>query len=145
MVELRRPSRLRAFGRRGRLGSEGEGETVKAEASGVAACEHAGARNEEAKEKRMRSPRARGGVVVQRGRGTTARTQARAQELSHDLFASKCLRRAVWRMTPARLEPAILGSVSRCLVHWAMGPPALQQQMGQEWQERRLLRWEVEV
>jgi hypothetical protein len=26
-----------------------------------------------------------------------------------------------------------------------MGPPALQQQMGQEWQERRLLRWEVEV
>ena len=26
-------------------------------------------------------------------------------------------------MTPAGLEPAIPGSVGRCLIHWATGPP----------------------
>ena len=28
-------------------------------------------------------------------------------------------------MTPAGLEPAIPGSVGRCLIHWATGPAAL--------------------
>ena len=27
-----------------------------------------------------------------------------------------------WMMTPAGLEPAIPGSVGRCLIHWATGP-----------------------
>ena len=39
-------------------------------------------------------------------------------------------------MTPAGLEPAIPGSVGRCLIHWATGPLALQQQGEQEWRER---------
>ena len=28
------------------------------------------------------------------------------------------------QMTPAGLEPAIPGSVGRCLIHWATGPDA---------------------
>ena len=28
------------------------------------------------------------------------------------------------KMTPAGLEPAIPGSVGRCLIHWATGPVA---------------------
>ena len=74
--------------------------------------------------------------MAQRGRGRTARTRARTQELSHDLLASGSLRRAVLRMTPAGLEPAIPGSVGRCLIHWATGPLALQQQGEQELRER---------
>ena len=50
-------------------------------------------------------------------------------------------------MTPAGLEGAIPGSVGRCLIHWATGPPALQKQGEQERRESRLrlLSWEVEV
>ena len=29
------------------------------------------------------------------------------------------------KMTPAGLEPAIPGSVGRCLIHWATGPDVL--------------------
>ena len=59
--------------------------------------------------------------MAQRGRGTTARTRARTQELSHDLFASESLRGA----TPAGLESATPGSVGRCLIHWATGVPGV--------------------
>jgi hypothetical protein len=33
--------------------------------------------------------------------------------------------RRVVQMTPAGLEPAIPGSVGRCLIHWATGPLAI--------------------
>ena len=85
--------------------------------------------------------------MAQRDRGTAARTRAQIQELSHNLSASQCLRKAIERMTPAGLEGAIPGSVGRCLIHWATGPPALQKQGEQERRESRLrlLSSEVEV
>ena len=36
----------------------------------------------------------------------------------------------MFEMTPAGLEPAIPGSVGRCLIHWATGPDVKSQPLG---------------
>ena len=43
---------------------------------------------------------------------------------SNNLRRSTACNADVDNMTPAGLEPAIPGSVGRCLIHWATGPAA---------------------
>ena len=45
------------------------------------------------------------------------------------------------QMTPAGLEPAIPGSVGRCLIHWATGPAALIYSKAPAKRRGALLRW----
>ncbi len=48
---------------------------------------------------------------------------------------------AMGQMTPAGLEPAIPGSVGRCLIHWATGPPLYRTEFAKcRWFERAVAR-----
>jgi hypothetical protein len=50
---------------------------------------------------------------------------AKQSAASRACRSARCMACRTMQMTPAGLEPAIPGSVGRCLIHWATGPCAL--------------------
>ena len=74
-----------------------------------------------------RSARGRIGVRAKEG-GVGALSLCLAVSVYLPSCQSVCLTHALAtqrKMTPAGLEPAIPGSVGRCLIHWATGPAAM--------------------
>ena len=65
------------------------------------------------------------GAVLGAPRGPVGKHTASWQLQQHITLPELCVssrRRRFVYMTPAGLEPAIPGSVGRCLIHWATGP-----------------------
>ena len=60
---------------------------------------------------------------IQRAAGSATSIEQSVAVHSRNYICSMACR--TMQMTPAGLEPAIPGSVGRCLIHWATGPRAL--------------------